>query len=137
MKIFIDSDAFIALLNKNDALHLRAVEVLSKIENHQELELYTAWDVIDEVATKTSYYISKKQAKDFLKYIESIKTNIVYPTPELSSLARQMFNSIKSKNVSMTDCMNCVIVKQLKIDYIFSFDKDYQKQGLILLPSKY
>jgi len=133
MKIFIDSDVFIALLNKDDALHQKAKQGLLKIEKLDLVELFSSWDVVDEVSTKISYFLSKKQAKAFLEYIEEIKTNIIFPTPELSKEAKRMFSSLHSKRVSMTDCMNMSIVDHFDLDCIFSFDKIYEKQGQTLI----
>lgn len=136
MKIFIDSDAFIALLNKADSLHYKAKNLLKELglgKNPQEIEFITSWDVVDEVATKISYRLTKTQAVAFFEFLSDINTSIVYPNASFAKQAQAVFKTIISKKVSMTDCMNMIVVKELKLDYIFSFDKIYQKQGLRLL----
>ncbi len=136
MKIFIDSDAFIALLNKTDALHQKAKKLLSVLSQSESSEFYTSWDVIDEVATKISYHLTKKQAIKFLNYLQKIQACIIYPDVKLAKKAQNLFKNLVSKRVSMTDCINIIIAKELQLDCIFSFDKIYQKQGLELLKDK-
>lgn len=136
MKIFIDSDAFIALLNKTDALHQKAKNLLSTLNQIESSEFYTSWDVIDEVATKISYHLTKKQAIKFLNYLQKIQACIIYPDAKLAKQAQNLFKSLIPKRVSMADCMNVIITKELQLDCIFSFDKIYQKQGVKLLKNK-
>ena len=102
------------------------------MEKIEVIELLSSWDVIDEVSTKISYFLGKEQARAFLEYVEETKTNIVFPTPKLARTAKENFIKLRSKRVSMTDCMNMAIVDQLDLDSIFSFDKVYEKQGVSL-----
>lgn len=136
MKIFIDSDAFIALLNKTDALHQKAKKLLSVLSQSESSEFYTSWDVIDEVATKISCHLTKKQAIKFLNYLQKIQAYIIYPDMKLAKKAQNLFKDLVSKRVSMTDCMNIIIAKELQLDCIFSFDKIYKKQGVEMLKDK-
>ncbi|KUK79431.1 MAG: putative ribonuclease VapC [Microgenomates bacterium 39_7] len=133
MKVFIDSDAFLALLNQSDNLHSRAVKLLSKLKNIDDVTYITSWDVIDEVSTKASYRLTKKQAIAFLSYVREVATIIVYPDPSLSKKAQELFTKVTSKKVSMTDCMSMIIVQEMKLDVFFSFDKHFSQQGYTLL----
>lgn len=45
----------------------------------------------------------------------------------------ELFNKISSKNTRFTDCLNMAIMKELKINTIFSFDKHYKQAGFKLL----
>jgi predicted nucleic acid-binding protein len=89
--------------------------------------------VIDEVTTKLSYYLSKQQSLSFIHFLEEYKIHILYPTKERHRKAVDLFSRIPSKRVSMTDCMNMVLVDELGLDCIFSFDKIYQQQGFMTL----
>ena len=133
MKVFIDSDAFLALMNKSDNLHSRAVTLLSKLQQIEKVIYVTSWDVIDEVANKASYRLTKQQAVNFLEYVKEVATIIVYPDAKLSKEAQKIFTATKTKKVSMTDCMSVAIAQQLKLDAFFSFDKHFQQQNYTLL----
>lgn len=131
MTIFFDADIYIAIYNKNDALHQKVVE-FSKIIRSQSPRYvaYTSYDVMDEVATKLRYQIGKLQAVRFLDYLINSKTIIVYPNQELIEKSIKIFSQIKNKHVSLTDCSNIAIMRHMNLKYIFSFDKIYQQQGL-------
>lgn len=133
MKIFIDSDAFLALMNKSDNLHSRATTLLSKLQQIENVVYITSWDVIDEVATKASYRLTKQQAINYLEYVKDVATIIVYPDAKLSKEAQKIFAATKSKKVSMTDCMSMAIAQQMKLDAFFSFDKHFRQQNYALL----
>lgn len=132
MTILIDSDAFISIESKSDSLHQEATRLLERLGD-KEFSFYTSWDVIDEVSTKLSYFLSKEQSLSFLSFIQSTGIHILYPTRERHLKAVQLFSEIATKRVSMTDCMNMVIAAELNLDCIFSFDKIYQQQGFKLL----
>jgi predicted nucleic acid-binding protein len=127
--IFIDSDAFLGISNPSDALHNRAIALLK----YQTDDLVTSWDVIDEVTTKLSYHFSKSHAIEFLKSLAVHNITIEFLDKVTSEVAKEIFISLKSKNVSMTDCANMAIAKKLKINIFFSFDEHYTKNGFKLL----
>ncbi len=129
MKIYVDSDAFIGLESASDSLHEPVIQLLERLTG-TEYSLYTSWDVVDEVTTKISYYLSKKQSLSFLRFLEEYKIHILYPTRERHHRAVDLFSKIQSKRVSMTDCMNMILIKELNLDSIFSFDKIYKQQGI-------
>jgi len=131
MRILIDSDYYIATLAPDDSNKSKAQKAYDLIfETGSSVSLLTTWDVIDEVTTKLSYFISKEVASEFFKYIGRSDTLIIYPTERYLEPVYSLFNSIKSKNVSLTDCFNAVVFKEYEIDYILSFDKDYKKLGV-------
>jgi predicted nucleic acid-binding protein len=130
--IFIDADAFIGLYRANDVHHLRARKIFSQLEKSQE-GLITSWDVVDEVTTKLSYQTTKKIALTFLKGVFNSDIQIVFPDRKLALMAQKIFQSQKSKKVSLTDCLNMTVAREKKIKKFFSFDRVYEKNGFKLL----
>ncbi len=132
MRILIDADAYIALYSSNDTNHPKVKEIIGKFDAGEN-EWFTTWDVVDEVATKLSYRLSKLVAKRFLLELVVSDTTIIYPDEDILGRVADMFVGIKSKNVSFTDCVNMVIYRNYSIDRIFSFDKIYVKQKMKVL----
>jgi len=130
--IFIDADAFIALNVGPDFHHKKAVSLLAKLKKTEE-RLVTSWDVVDEVATKISYFSEKKTAVLFLSLVLKGEILVVFPDSKLARMARKVFQRQRSKRVSLTDCMNMVIAREKGIKMFFSFDKVYLKNGFELL----
>lgn len=133
MRILIDTDAYIAIYNKSDVHHKRAVEILGKLDS--SASYFTTWDVIDETTTKLSYYLTKAAAKKFLEDTLKSEIVIIYPDEEILYGVSKLLLSIKTKHVSFTDCSNMIVYGKFDIDHIFSFDKIYTKCGYKTLQS--
>jgi len=130
--IFVDADAFLALHADGDAHYTRAYR-LSEFLNHTHEPLVTSWDVIDEVTTKLARFTNQKIAIGFLKQIFLSDVRIEYITSELAPAIQFLFAKQTSKKVSLTDCSNMVIARQLGIKTFFSFDHHYEQNGFTLL----
>lgn len=133
--IFVDSDAYIALNAKKDLHHKKAIQILGNLAE-SEKELVTSWQVVDEVATKLSYFTTKKKALEFLNDLLSSSTQVVHVEQTMVPSIVQKFKSQTSKRVSLTDCTNMVIAKTFAVTTFFSFDEHYEKNGFDLLSTK-
>ena len=129
---FIDSDAYIGLYVSTDPHHAKAYQIAQSL-SATNAGTITSWDVIDEVATKLSYFTTKSVATKFLSDQYNSQMKIVYVNQDLSKQAIKIFNSQTSKRVSLTDCSNMAIMRQENIKNVFSFDKHYEKNGFKLL----
>ena len=130
--IFIDADAFIGLNIKKDAHYQRANAILIEIKEDGK-KLVTSWDVIDEVATKISYYDKRETSISFLESIIKGNIKIIFPDKKIAKKAFKIFKKQTSKKVSLTDCTNMAIAEIKGIKKFFSFDKVYEKNGFKLL----
>lgn len=128
----VDSDFLIGLFYEEDSHHLQCKRIIDRYDG----EFIIAWDVIDEVTTKLSYFAKKQNALNFLKMMLKLKTQIVYPDEVLLEKALKVFSNQTSKKVSFTDCVNMVIAKMKNLRYVVSFDKIYEKNGFLLLQNK-
>lgn len=127
--VFIDADAFIAIHYSSDAHHKKAIEILNNFED----DLITSSEVVAETTTKLSYFLSHQIACNFINEILKSKIIIEYLNPLRLQQAKELFTKQSSKRVSLTDCINMVICRELGIEKIFSFDKHYEKNGFRLI----
>lgn len=132
MTILIDADAFIGLRNEKDAHHQQARMLLEGLNSRQVVYM-TSWDVIQETATKLSYYAGKGHCEAFLNYLDHSGIEVLYPNSQRANKAKRVMLSIPSKRVSLTDAMNMALAQEIGADYIFSFDKVYPQNGFKLL----
>lgn len=129
--IFVDSDVYIALHVEKDAHHLRSIRLIEKLENLDE-QLITSWQVIDEVATKLSYFTTKNNAMEFLRSLLKGGTKIEYIDSSISVKVVALFAKQTSKRVSLTDCANMAIARKLGVEVFLSFDDHYRQNGFRL-----
>ena len=129
MKAFIDSNFFIALSNKTDSTHKKALKILKKIQN-SNIDFYTSYHIIDEVLTVLSQRLSKKEAIIFLLAIKESNFPIILDVDEgVREKSYKLFKKIKIKDISMIDCYSAILMKQNRIKKCFTFDNHFQKLG--------
>lgn len=110
----IDSSVWAALFLEFDINHKKAEEIISKLED----KIYLPYNVIVEVSTVLAYKHSKKQADNFLDYIEDNEDIILFENklkPEM-----EFYKKINRK-VSFVDASLIFLSKKLGLNLI-TFD---------------
>ncbi len=127
-KIFIDTDALVALNDSSDLLHKKALKILEKISRFGFVS-FLSTNVLLETLTIISQKMGKKQAILLLEELRSGKYTIIHPNEKLIFVTEEIFKSIKSKNVSYSDCLSFAVAGACDIEWVFSFDVHFKKQG--------
>ena len=130
-KIFVDTNVFYALRDKNDSTHKKAVKILDEIQE-KNISLFTSSYVIGETLTLISLRLGKRQAIEFVEQVEVLAEEI-FITRENHMSTINLFLKQKSKNISFIDCSSVVVMKENGIKYAFTFDKHFEKLGVKLL----
>ncbi|VVB97706.1 tRNA(fMet)-specific endonuclease VapC [uncultured archaeon] len=135
--LFVDTSAFLALVNEKDNNHLAAASFLEEIKNGKVRikKIITSDYIIDETLTRIRYAMGHKEAvywgQDILssKVIEKVDVG-----RELFEPAWELFKTYEDKKLSFTDCTSFAIMKKRGIEKVFSFDDDFERVGFKLLP---
>lgn len=131
--IFIDTSAFLALLRQGDKDHQRANEVLSNIDTKKIRGIITDY-VIDETYTALLSKEGYPLAMEFDKNLLSGAWSIERITEQRFARAQEVFRRFnRDKEWSFTDCTSYVVMKELKINTIFTFDQNFKQMGFIPL----
>lgn len=125
--VFIDSNIFIAELNKDDSLHDRAKAILRNIEK-QNLSAITSNFIVNEVITVLSQRVSKTTAITFANFIYDSDTavDIMTISRNIEIKAIDYLKNLKSKNISFCDCATLAVLDLFTIDNLATFDKDFK-----------
>ncbi len=136
-KVFVDADAFVALIREDDNNHEKALSFLDRLEQDSTF-FVTSNYVFSEVITVLSLRMGHEAAVAFIDTMKSptSKYAILRVDEDLEDKAIEIFKSQSSKNVSFVDCTNISIVQDHKIEMILSFDKIYRKNGLQMVTDK-
>lgn len=130
LKIFIDTDFLIALNDKDDTLHQKAIKVLENLSQTQKkTSAFVSTNILLETLIPVSQKLGKKKALELLKELRSGKYLIIHPDENLVLKAEKIFKEIKSKNVSYSDCLSFAVMKEYRIKLVLSFDLHFKKQG--------
>lgn len=127
--IFIDTGAFVALLRQGDKDHQQAKEVLLKIEAQKIRTILTDY-VIDETYTTLLSKEGYRLAMEFDRNLTLGKWNIEKITEQRFVKAQEVFRRYnRDKEWSFTDCTSYVVMKELKIKTVFTFDRNFKQMG--------
>jgi predicted nucleic acid-binding protein len=134
VKIFIDTGAFIALTDVSDENHAIAKAFYKNVVE-KGAKFITTNFVICETMNYLNAKISHNVSAIFRENIK--KSNIVEIiniTPLMEDMAFKIFKQYKDKDFSFTDCTSFYVMKSLKLNKAFAFDKhfeQFEKFGLL------
>jgi len=132
-KVFIDTAAWLALVNKNDEFHKKAKEVRENLLK-EKVNFVTTNQIIIEVANTLSKSRFKKAV---VKLTESIKKskniNVIFIDEEIYTQAWERYKNRDDKEWSFTDCISFIIMEDEEIQRAFTTDHHFEQAGFTKL----
>ena len=131
MKIFIDTSAFIALMDSDDVFHSPASDLFLKISK-ENVDYLTSNYVILETISLLQKTIGLSAVKDFKKLMLPI-VRIIWIDEKIH---RESLNNLivaEKKKISLTDYSSFYILDNYNIDKVFTFDKHFKEKGYEIL----
>ena len=128
-QIFVDANVFVALLNKDDALHERATALWSRLKEEGAV-IVTTNMVVSEVITVISQRAGKALAMEFAQTVYGGGDDfvVVYSDAAVEGRALEYFRAIRSKNVSFVDAIILATMERMDIRRLASFDHIFRRQ---------
>lgn len=133
-KVLVDTSGWVALLVENDQNHRAAAAVFEDLKISRVF-LYTSDYVIDETITTIQARGGHRQsvlAGEVLFTSKIIKLVHVFPDHFQDSWV--LYQKYADKEFSFTDVTCIAIMKDLGIQRIFTFDREFLRAGLELTP---
>lgn len=130
--VVVDTDALIALFNKDDKHAATALSLLEELYKQEVRLLYPSTTVVEAVTA-----IQRKLTEPDLaaQIIEVMRRNELVTEPVDQAVleeAVKYFNPKGSKQNTLFDAIVAAIAKRYNADAIFSFDEWYTKQNFRL-----
>ncbi len=135
--IFVDTSAFLALVNEKDTHHIDSSQFLEELKNGKTKirKIFTSDYIIDETITRIRYEVGHQEAVLWGRNIQASKAvERIEVDREIFELAWKLFETYDDKVLSFTDCTSFAIMKKKGIEKAFSFDQDFERMGFKLLP---
>ncbi len=132
MRIFIDTSAFYALLDRDDENHRKAKNAwvdLLKNEN----TLITSNYVLVETFALLQHRLGIEAVRGFQNDILPL-VNIEFVISELHRSGVSALLSASRRNLSLVDCVSFEMMRTLEIKTAFAFDPHFKGQGFNMLP---
>lgn len=134
--IFVDSGAWIALLDQRDRFHKLAVEFQRELRQGRYGRMVTTDYVLDESVTYLRLHEGGESLREFRRVLsESESIQVVWTPPDRFWETWRRFEERPDKRWSFTDCLSFVTMESLEIPRAFGFDTDFVQAGFELLPA--
>jgi predicted nucleic acid-binding protein len=136
--VLVDSSAVIAGFSKNDALRSRAMPVWRKLLS-APFRLFIPFEVIIETITRIKQKGSAIEAIQLYEILSNFqakkKITVLWSSSKTYRLAIEIFRQNPSpKTFSFTDANILAHMKKNNIPTLFTFDRDFKKLGVKILP---
>lgn len=133
MKIFVDTAAWIALLNTRDALHSKAERVRDQLQQ-QKATLVTTEFILIEVADALCSSTLRQKTVIFINRLRQVKNLRIVPVSEaLLAKKWEFYSQRPDKDWSLTDCISFMVMTQAEIIQAFTSDHHFEQAGFMKL----
>jgi predicted nucleic acid-binding protein len=133
--VFVDTAAWIALLNTSDRLHGQAQRVMSELQQ-QRIHLVTTEFVLLEVADSLAAPPVRAKTITFIDGLRQLPILRTVPAQQrLLADAWTLYGQRADKGWGWTDCTSFVVMAQEQIVRAFTSDHHFEQAGFTVLMS--
>jgi predicted nucleic acid-binding protein len=133
-KIYIDTSAFYALIDRSDSCHEAAKALWpSLIKN--EINLLTSSYVVSETMTILQKRLGQEAACLWHKAVLGV-VDIQWVDRSLHTLGYELWQSLGRLGFSLIDCVGHILMNQHQVTRAFCFKTHYARQGIAMVPEK-
>jgi predicted nucleic acid-binding protein len=134
-KVFVDTVAWLALLNANDTLHHQAQQVMTELRQ-QKAQLVTTEFVLLEVADALAAPSVRSRTVAFINGLRQLAVLQIIPINQQHlDDSWTLYSQRPDKGWGLTDCTSFVVMTQEQINQAFTSDHHFEQAGFIKLLS--
>lgn len=131
--VFADTFFFLALLNRSDAAHHKAVEISRTIRRKR---ITTTW-VLTEVGDAMSLSENRRAFSEFYNLVNLVKQSplitVIPATDELFERGVELFSRRLDKEWTITDCISFVVMDDSGLSDALTGDRHFEQAGFAAL----
>ncbi len=132
-KVFIDTSAWISLINSRDPVHLYVQQIMQDLLDRKVLLITTEF-VLLEIADGLSKPNIRSNTVDFINNLHFFSLLRIIPvSTELFASGWQLYCQRNDKDWGLTDCISFVVMKQQNITLAFTSDRHFVQAGFTKL----
>ena len=125
MSIFIDTCAFIALVDLSDEFHSIASDLFTKASESEKF--FTSNYVILETIFLMQRELGLSAVNDFKKFMLPA-INIIWVDEKIHNNCLNNLVAAEKRKISLTDYSSFYILDNFNIDKVFTFDKHFKEK---------
>lgn len=131
-RVFVDSAAFLALVNPHDNHHVAARGIWTRLADGRWHTLTTNF-MIAETHQLFLVRLGRRHATAFLRQLQGSSTAVVRIRAGDGEQAKEIIFRYTDKDFSLTDATGFVVMQRLAITQAFSFDQHFAQYGFALV----
>lgn len=128
MKVFVDTSAFYAFLERNDPHHANAVAVFTRAV-HEGWSLVTTNYVVHETWALMQNRLGWDALETWLPDVLS-PCAIAWVDQSLHSLGAERCRHARERNFSLTDGVSLAYMRHAGIRHAIAFDRHFERDGI-------
>ena len=132
MRVFVDTSAFYALLDRDDDNHERARSAWTEIVEAGTVAVTSSY-VLVETAALLQSRLGLEAVRSFEDAIVPV-LHVEYVPGDLHRLGMAALLVASRRRLSLVDCVSFEIMRRNGITSSFSFDSHFKEQGFRLVP---
>jgi len=132
-KIFVDTSAFYALIDRSDRHHNDASDLWRVLLNDHVVFItsnYVVWETIGLLQNRICFDAASIWYRDIL-----VIADICWVDADIHQKAYELWLNLGRKNLNLLDCVSFVTMYQHKIEKVFCFKDCFKNQGFEILCS--
>ena len=128
-KVFVDTAAWLALVNKDDDLHDQAIQVKQRLQAERS-SLITTDFIFLEVADALATAKFRRITITYIQRLRELANLNILPVSEgLYSQGWQLYCQRLDKDWGLTDCISFVVMQQESVSVAFTSDRHFEQAG--------
>ncbi len=132
MRVFIDTSAFYAMLDRDDENHRKAKATWVNLLKNEDT-LVTNNYVLVETFALIQHRLGMDAIRGFQNDILPL-VNIEFVVQELHRSGMSGLLSASRRNLSLVDCVSFEMMRAFEINMVFAFDPHFKELGFNTLP---
>ena len=132
-RVFVESSAYLALLDTDDEHHREARATLQELAQARYRQFTTNVLLIESPALILSV-LGRDRAARFLTDMEESNTVMIRARATDEERAKQILFQYTDKDFSFADAISFAVMARFAIRLAFSFDRDFAQYGFTVLP---
>jgi predicted nucleic acid-binding protein len=128
--VFVDTSAFLPILNSNDVDHVAAGQTWSWLKGERSRLFSTNYILLESFALIQNR-LGMAAVEDFQESIVPL-LEVEWIDENLHEAGVVALLTADRRRLSLVDCTSFIIMRRLNLNVVFAFDRHFEEQGFTL-----
>jgi predicted nucleic acid-binding protein len=128
MKVFVDTSAFLSILDRDDRHHEQASAIWLELLGQENTMLYCT----NYVLLESTALIQRRLGLSFMKSFQANAVPVLtikWVDERLHEAGLLVVLAANRRQLSLVDCVSFAAMRELSIEHYFAFDQHFDEQG--------